>query len=84
MIHATCFDWLFSMGPMDQSINNPIRNAFKWFKHLQNIFETYLNPILRFSKCFQVNVYTVMFKKHFINILYPKVLTENVYYMFIK
>ena len=53
-----------------------IRNVFKWFKHLQNIFKTYLNHILWFSKCFQVNVYTVMFKtKRFINILYTNVFT---------
>ena len=42
-----------------------IRNIFKWFKRLQNVFKTYLNPILWFSKRFQENVYTVMFKKHF-------------------
>ena len=41
-------------------------------------FETYLNPILRFSKGFQANVYNVMFKKRFINILYTNVFTENV------
>ena len=52
-----------------------IRNVFKWFKHLQN----YLHPILWFSKCFQVNVYAVMFKKCFINILCTNVFTENVY-----
>ena len=42
-------------------------------------FKTYSNPILWFSKRFQVNVYAVMFKKHFINILYTNVFTENVY-----
>ena len=28
-----------------------------WFKRLQNIFKTYLNPSSWFSKHFQVNVY---------------------------
>ena len=55
-----------------------IWNILKWFKHLQNVFKTYLNPILWFSEHFQVNVYAVMFKKHFINILYTNVFTENV------
>ena len=39
-----------------------IRNVLKWFKRLQYVFKTYLNPILWFSKHFQVNVYGVMFK----------------------
>ena len=56
-----------------------IRNVLKWFMCLQNVFKAYLNPILWFSKRFQANVYTVMFKKSFINILYAKVFTENVY-----
>ena len=55
-----------------------IRNVFKWFKRLQNVFKTYLNPLLWFSKRFQVNVYAVMFEKRFINILYKNVFTENV------
>ena len=38
-----------------------IRNVLKWFKPLQNVFKTYLNPILRFSKCFHVNVYDLIF-----------------------
>ena len=41
-------------------------------KRLQNIFKTYLKPILWFSKRFQVNVYAV------INILFTNVFTENV------
>ena len=41
-----------------------IRNVFKWFKRLQNIFKTYLNPFLWFSKPFQVNIYAVMFEKN--------------------
>ena len=49
-------------------VNN--RNILKWFKRLQNVFKTYLNPVLWFSKRFQANVYAVMFKKRFINILY--------------
>ena len=62
------------------NIQYPSKLKFKWLTHLQNIFfKTYLNPILWFSKCFQVNVYTVMFKKHFINILYTKTFTENIY-----
>ena len=48
-------------------------------KHLQNVFKTYLNPILWFSKRFQENVYAVIFEKRFINILYENVFTENVY-----
>ena len=56
-----------------------IRNVFKWFKRLQNVFKTYLKSILWFSKRFQVNIYAVMFKKRFINILYTNVFTENVY-----
>ena len=40
-----------------------IRNVLKWFKRLQNVFKTYLNPIFWFSKRFQVNIYPVMFKK---------------------
>ena len=40
-----------------------IRNVFKWFKRLQNVFKTYLNPILWFSKCFRVKIYAVMFFK---------------------
>ena len=53
------------------SFSNPvnIRNVFKWFKCLQNVFKTLLNPILWFSKRFQVNIYIVMFKKRFRNIL---------------
>ena len=38
-----------------------IRNVFKWFKSLQNVFKTYLNHMLRFSKLFQANLYTVLF-----------------------
>ena len=56
-----------------------IRNVFKWFKHLQNICKTYLNPISWFSKRFQVNAHAVMFKKHFTNNVYSNVFTENVY-----
>ena len=56
-----------------------IRNVFKWFKPLQNVFKTYLTLILWFSKRFQVKVYAVMFKKRFINILYKNAFTENVY-----
>ena len=56
-----------------------IKNVLKWFKRLQNIFKTYLNNILWYSKRFQVNVYAVMFKKHFINILCANLFTENVY-----
>ena len=55
-----------------------IRNVFKWFKHLQDVFKTYLNPILWFSKRFKVDVYTVMFKKRFINFLYTNLFTENI------
>ena len=50
-----------------------IRNILKW------CFQTYLNPILWFSKRFQVNVYAVMFKKRFINILVTNVFTESIY-----
>ena len=49
-----------------------IRNVFKWFKHLQNVFKTHLNPILWFSKRFQVNVYAVMFKKFYKHSLYKR------------
>ena len=35
-----------------------IRNVFKWFKHLRNVFKTYLNTSLWFSEHFQVNIYT--------------------------
>ena len=48
------------------------------------IVKTYLNPILLFSERFQVKVYTVMFKIHFINIVYTKSFTENIYLTFIK
>ena len=37
-----------------------IRNDLKWFKHLQNVFKTYLNAILWFSKRFLHSLY-----KHF-------------------
>ena len=70
------------MHPVDNLVPVNIRNIFKWFKHLQNVFKAYLNPILWFSKCFQANDYTVMFKKHFINILYTDVFTENIYYVY--
>ena len=56
-----------------------IRNVLKWCKSLQNAFKTHLNPIFRFSKGFQANVYAVMFNKCFINFLYTNVVTENVY-----
>ena len=56
-----------------------IKNIFKWFKRLQNVFKTYLNPILRFSKRFQANVYTVMFKTFYKHILYANVFTKNFY-----
>ena len=62
----------------DRSSPVNIRNVFKWFKHLQNVFKTLLNHILWFSKCFQGNVYAVMFKKRFINILYTNIFIENV------
>ena len=38
-----------------------IKNIFKWFKHLQNIFKPYLNPVFWVTKGFQVNIYIVMF-----------------------
>ena len=63
--------------PYNRPVN--IRNIFKWFKRLQNVFKTCLNPILWFSKRFQVNIYAVMFKKRFINIFYTNIFTENVY-----
>ena len=71
-----------ALGPPCGELNSDpvnIRNVFKWFKHLQNIFKTYLNPILWFSKRFQVNFCAVMFKKCFINILYKNAFTENIY-----
>ena len=59
---------------------NPVNitNVLKWFKCLQNVFKTYLNPNLWFSRRFQVNIYSVMFKKCFINILYTNIFTEKV------
>ena len=46
----------------DCRILENIRNILKWLKCLQNVNKIYLTPILWFSKCFQVNVYAVMFK----------------------
>ena len=39
-----------------------IKNILKWYKYLQGVFETYLDPIFGVTKHFQVNVYTVMCK----------------------
>ena len=69
---------------MNVTVPVNIRNVVKWFKRLQNVLKTYLNTIIRFSKCFQANIYAVMFKKCFISILYTNVFTENVYYTFIQ
>ena len=52
---TTCRIWPYPVN---------IRNIFKWFKRLQNVFKTYLNPILWFSKHFQVYIYAVMLKKN--------------------
>ena len=61
-IHISVTAWIFILITVALIIYIPvnIRNVLKWFKHLQNIFKTYLNHILWFSK--QVNVYPVMFK----------------------
>ena len=53
-------------GIVSQSDDYPVNiwNVFKWFKYLQNVFKTYLNSILWFSKHFQENVFAVTFYKH--------------------
>ena len=75
------FDSFAAFADLDPELSNPvnIRNILKWSKHLQNVFKINLSPILWFSKYFQVNAYSVMFKKCFINILYTNVFTENIY-----
>ena len=70
---------LFWLSCALETLPSKHEKRFKMVKQLQNFLKTYLNPILWFSKCFQVNVYAVMFKKRFINILYTNIFTENVY-----
>ena len=56
IFHFSCFSATCSyvlcifIGLICISVN--IINVLKWFKHLQNILKTYLNPILWFSKRF--------------------------------
>ena len=66
--------------PVHKYDNNPvnIRNILKGFKRLQNVVKTYFNHIIRFSKCFKVNVCTVILKKRFVNILSTNIFTENI------
>ena len=44
-----------------------------------NVYKMYKTPIFLANKRFQVNIYTVMFKKRFINILQTNLFAENIY-----
>ena len=43
------------------------------------LYKMFLNPIFWVTKSFQVNIYTVMLKKHLISILYTNVFAETIY-----